>query len=223
MRSLLRLLFSALGWLWLGRRYFGFGRSRTRAARPVAAPEQPVPDEARDEEGFSRREFLAKASVAFTGLVAAAAGLPALGMLFTPVARREQIWHPVGAVDEFEIGETVRVVYRDPDALPWAGPTADNAAWLRRLDEDVFVAFSIYCTHTGCPVAWTAGANLFLCPCHGGVFDREGEVLAGPPEEPLVRLDVRVQEGQVELFALPVPVTGERPRPEGRARRMRQG
>jgi menaquinol-cytochrome c reductase iron-sulfur subunit len=223
MRSLLKLLTSSLGWLWVSRRYTKAPPSSWRGAAPNVESPAPVvvkDSPASDPKGYSRRAFFAKASVAFTGLVAAAASVPALGVILSPVTRRvEHTWHPVGAIDDFEINETVRVIYRDPAAQPWAGPTADSAAWLRRMTERDFVAFSVYCTHTGCPVAWTAGANLFLCPCHGGVFDRDGRVVAGPPEEPLVRLDVRVRDGQVELYSLGVPVTGDRPEGRSRARR----
>jgi len=33
-----------------------------------------------------------------------------------------------------------------------------------------FTAFAVNCTHLACPVNWQAQAQLFLCPCHGGVF-----------------------------------------------------
>ena len=168
----------------------------------------------------SRRQFLAWFGAGLTGVAAMAAGVPVVGALFSPVERREQVWHRVGDLDDFPVNETVKVEFEDPDPLPWAGPSARNAAWVRRLDEEAFTAFSIYCTHTGCPVNFTPGARLFICPCHGGVFDYEGAVVAGPPEEPLIRLDVRVRDEQVELLAAPVPVTGRR---ESRTRRRSAG
>jgi nitrite reductase/ring-hydroxylating ferredoxin subunit len=76
----------------------------------------------------------------------------------------------VGKVDSFKIGETTAVQYEDASPLPWAGVTARSAAWLRRVNADTFIAFSINCTHLGCPVRWLAEANLFMCPCHGGVY-----------------------------------------------------
>jgi menaquinol-cytochrome c reductase iron-sulfur subunit len=157
----------------------------------------------------TRREFLARFGVGLAGLAAVLAGIPLVGAFFSTPARRERFWQAVGAVDNFPIDETIRVEFIDPEAPPWAGPAARSAAWLRRIGEEHFTAFSIYCTHTGCPVSWRAGANLFICPCHGGVFDREGDVVAGPPEEPLVRLDVRVRDQQVEVLYAPVPVTGD--------------
>ena len=49
----------------------------------------------------------------------------------------------------------------------------------------------------GCPVRWLQDAELFMCPCHGGVYYEDGTVAAGPPPKPLVRLRVRVANGQV--------------------------
>ncbi len=163
------------------------------------------------QQKATRRNFLGFVGVGMAGLAATLAGIPIIGALFSTPARSEQIWHVVGEVDDFPVDETVKVEFVDIEAVPWSGPAARNAAWLRRTDEESFIAFSVYCTHVGCPVSWRAGASLFICPCHGGVFDREGEVVAGPPQSPLVRLDVRVQDGDVQILASPVPVTGERP------------
>ncbi len=40
------------------------------------------------------------------------------------------------------------------------------------------------CAHLGCPVRWlinTDGEGEFLCPCHGGIYDINGDYIAGPP------------------------------------------
>ena len=39
------------------------------------------------------------------------------------------------------------------------------------------------CAHLGCPVRWvvTEGEGEFLCPCHGGIYNINGEYVAGPP------------------------------------------
>ena len=76
-------------------------------------------------------------------------------------------------------------MFEDASPLPWAGVTARTAAWLRRDDAEHFTAFTVHCTHLGCPVRWVADAKLFLCPCHGGVYYADGTVSAGPPPKPL--------------------------------------
>lgn len=39
--------------------------------------------------------------------------------------------------------------------------------------------------HLGCPV--TASDTGFICPCHGGSYDKDGKRKAGPPVRPLDR------------------------------------
>jgi menaquinol-cytochrome c reductase iron-sulfur subunit len=157
---------------------------------------------------LSRRSFLTKLSVIVGGLGAALVGVPVVGFLLAPLLRRTpEFWRPVGPIDQFKVGETTLVRFLDPSPLPWAGVTANTAAWLRRENEQQFAAFAVNCTHLGCPVRWLPDAQLFMCPCHGGVFYQDGQVAAGPPPKPLNRYNVRVNAGQVEILAGPVPIT----------------
>jgi menaquinol-cytochrome c reductase iron-sulfur subunit len=154
-----------------------------------------------------RRRFLARLSIALSAAIAAAAGVPVVGFLVSPLLRKApRIWRPVGAVDGFTVGQTVNVVFEDASPLPWAGVTARSAAWLRRDDAERFTAFSVHCTHLGCPVRWVADAQLFLCPCHGGVYYLDGSRAAGPPPKPLPQYPVRVRNGQVEILTSPIPI-----------------
>jgi len=62
-----------------------------------------------------------------------------------------------------------------------------------------FVALSAVCTHLGCVVAWQEQAGEFLCPCHGGRFSSEGQVLGGPPPAPLETLAVELDGDQLKI------------------------
>ncbi len=136
-------------------------------------------------------------------------GVPLVGFVVAPLFRKEAgAWRDVGRLNEFEIGKTVSVSFEDPSPLAWAGVTAHAGAWLRRETETRFIAFSVHCTHLGCPVRWMAEANLFLCPCHGGVYYRDGAVAAGPPPRPLFQFDVRIVDGRVQVKAAPIPIVG---------------
>jgi Rieske Fe-S protein len=74
--------------------------------------------------------------------------------------------------------------------------------WYReRARETVFLlwdgdrqvrALSARCTHLGCQVRWAAEERHFLCPCHGGVYDASGQVLAGPPPRPLDSIEATI-------------------------------
>ena len=146
-------------------------------------------------------------SVATGGIGALIVALPVAGFILAPLFKRTQeVWRSVGKVEAFKVGETTAVQYEDASPLPWAGVTARSAAWLRRVNTDTFIAFSINCTHLGCPVRWLAEANLFMCPCHGGVYYEDGTVAAGPPPVPLRRYPVRVKNGDVEIQTAPIPI-----------------
>jgi len=168
----------------------------------MSTPAEPV-----DGVEAGRRRFLTLLSVALGAAGAALLGVPFVSFMVAPLFERtSRKWRSVGSVDGFSIGATVEVVLRDASPLAWSGTTAETAAWLRRVDEQEFVAFSMNCTHLGCPVRWVPSADLFLCPCHGGVYYADGEVAAGPPPRGLVRYPVRVRGGQVEVLTSPIPI-----------------
>lgn len=154
-----------------------------------------------------RRRFVVRLSLALGGLSSLLIGVPFIGFLVAPLLEPvKTAWRAVGAVDKFTVGSTVNVTFQDPSPLPWAGVSALTGAWLRRETTTQFIAFSVNCTHLGCPVRWVAGAELFLCPCHGGVYYKNGAVAAGPPPYPLQRYPVRINNGQVEILAGPLPL-----------------
>jgi menaquinol-cytochrome c reductase iron-sulfur subunit len=157
---------------------------------------------------FRRREFLTMLSIALSAWGALIIAIPFVGFLVAPWFEKvSQVWRPVGPVGSFTIGTTALVSFPDSSPLPWAGIVAKTAAWLRRDGQDQFTAFSVNCTHLGCPVRWLPDANLFMCPCHGGVYYANGIVAAGPPPRPLPRYPVRVRNGQVEIRTSPIPIT----------------
>lgn len=156
----------------------------------------------------SRRTFLTRLSVALSGLIGAAIALPGVGYVLSPVVGRPpRKWRTVGKLDQYKVGETTLVQFRDSVSTSWSGDTARTGAWLRRTGESEFIAFSVNCRHLGCPVRWVKEAKLFMCPCHGGVYYEDGEVAAGPPPEALARYDVRVVDGNVEIETAPIPLT----------------
>lgn len=159
-------------------------------------------------EEASRRQFLERLSIGLSAAAGAAILVPSAGFSLAPLFRQgPSVWRPVGKASEFKLGETVAVVFQDASPLPWAGVTANTAAWLRREKENEFIAFSINCSHLGCPVRWLKEAGLFMCPCHGGVYYKDGTVAAGPPPRPLTRYEVRIREGAVELLTQPIRVS----------------
>jgi menaquinol-cytochrome c reductase iron-sulfur subunit len=154
-----------------------------------------------------RRDILTGWSLLLGLAASALIAAPVVGFLFAPFLRpRPRVWRSVGLADQFNVGDTVQVIFTNSNPLPWDGFLAQSSAWLRRDGEGLFIAYSINCTHLGCPVRWEPSARLFLCPCHGGVYDKEGHVVAGPPPRALIRYPVRVNNGYVEIQTTPTPL-----------------
>ena len=42
-----------------------------------------------------------------------------------------------------------------------------------------YIALSRVCTHLGCLVNYDQARQIFICPCHNGIYDLEGNVLSG--------------------------------------------
>ena len=57
------------------------------------------------------------------------------------------------------------------------------AVW--RDDSGVLHGVSAACTHMGCSVTWNNADRTWDCPCHGSIFQADGEVIHGPAIQPL--------------------------------------
>lgn len=159
---------------------------------------------------YARETFLTGIIVGFGGIASVVLGIPLVGYFLTPLIKSTpRVWRDVGALSNFVVGKTVEVKYALPPS-PYlsqtAGTTSKAGAWLRRDSSTTFTAFSMYCTHLGCPVHWLPTAQLFLCPCHGSAFYSNGQVAIGPAQIPLVRLPVKLKNGRVLLRTGPIPV-----------------
>lgn len=155
---------------------------------------------------MERRTFfkalLAGGATAVTGLL----GVPAVATVVGPAlgGRAEPDWVPVGPLAEFPVNE-VRLAIVEVRRDDWAEGLRRRAVYVARRAVDDVVVFSRSCTDLGCPVLWDAGSSCFLCPCHGGIFSRDGEPKAGPPDRPLFRYAIRVREGTLEIDLRSVP------------------
>jgi menaquinol-cytochrome c reductase iron-sulfur subunit len=165
-----------------------------------------------NENTLSRRGLFMKMGILFNGLVATALAVPIVRFLLASVTRGRASaylsWVPLGPVSNFPEGETRLATFRNPYVTPTDGKTVDTACWVRRIEGDQFQVFAVNCAHLGCPVRWFQQSGLFMCPCHGGAYYRDGSRASGPPERGLFEYPNKVQDGLVTIQAGELPTTG---------------
>jgi 3-phenylpropionate/trans-cinnamate dioxygenase ferredoxin component len=68
------------------------------------------------------------------------------------------------------------------------------------VDGQLF-AIGDVCTHRGCSISeGTLTGSVAVCPCHGGEYDvKSGEVLGGPPNEPVTSYSVQVSGDEFRI------------------------
>jgi Rieske Fe-S protein len=165
-----------------------------------------------NETLLTRRGLFMKLGILFNGLVGAALAVPVVQFLFSSVTRGREngylSWVPLGRVGDFPNGETRLATFRNPYVMPTDGETADTACWVRHIDGDQFQVFAVNCAHLGCPVRWFPQSGLFMCPCHGGAYYRDGSRASGPPERGLFEYPIKVQDGVITIYAGELPTPG---------------
>jgi menaquinol-cytochrome c reductase iron-sulfur subunit len=150
-----------------------------------------------------RRAVLGGVIKVAIGAVAAAVGVPIVGFILTPLlAAKESHWHEVGALDNFRPSTTVLTIFPLNVQDGWVQATRSTAIYVRRGTQNDFSVFSPKCTHLGCATQWNSNTQQFFCPCHGGVFDAEGKVVAGPVPRALDRYETKVENGRLYVGSL---------------------
>src|SRR5215216_3368087 len=82
-------------------------------------------------------------------------------------------------------------------AIEFRDDYSGERAVLVHLEGGQFVAYSVVCTHQGCPVAYRDGE--LVCPCHGSVFNpaQGGAVVRGPAQKPLQEIEIDIKGDKV--------------------------
>ena len=89
-----------------------------------------------------------------------------------------------GKVNDFKVGEVIYL--------------RKEKTFIQRSEKG-FLAFSAVCPHLRCVVNWNEMLKKFECPCHGAKFNRNGEVLEGPPPRPLDLYKLQIVEEKLVI------------------------
>ena len=60
-----------------------------------------------------------------------------------------------------------------------------------------YTVFSSRCTHLGCTIDSPYQNRRMVCPCHGSVFNPDGEPEKGPATEHLQKLSFKLENGKI--------------------------
>ena len=209
------------GFLWI--------RDATRDVRGRPAPAPPAradEEEELGEEGperYSRSVFLEGATLGIGALIGGIVTVPSLGFAVLP-AFVEQAYDAVdlGPLDNFPEGQWKITKFKSVEDEP--EDVSRRTAYVRNNGvhdgQASFTIISNRCVHLGCPVqpqgltedevteietdsgpvelAATEPSG-FVCPCHGGAYDIEGNRTAGPPVRALDRYAYSIIEGRLVL------------------------
>lgn len=95
----------------------------------------------------------------------------------------------VGKASGMPINQVVNFTYPDASSPCYAIRMGASVPGGVGPNGDI-VAYSSYCTHMGCPVAYDAGTRTFKCGCHFSIFDPEnlGQMVSGQATEDLPRI-----------------------------------
>ncbi len=55
----------------------------------------------------------------------------------------------------------------------------DKRVFIFKKEDGIFCVSAV-CSHLGCTVQWNNEDKSFLCPCHGSIFTKDGQVQKGP-------------------------------------------
>jgi quinol---cytochrome c reductase iron-sulfur subunit, bacillus type len=175
-------------------------------------------------ERFPRSKFLEGATLGLGALIGAIVTLPALGFALIPGFVKQKA-HKVdlGPLSDFEENKWRVVTFiRDPAQ----GEISRRTAFVRNNGllngQPSVTVISNRCAHVGCPVqpggpvflkqektikTHNGDVNItpvlpaagFICPCHGGSYDQEGNRIAGPPVRGLDRYEFDIVDGRLVL------------------------
>ena len=148
------------------------------------------------KDNVSRRDFMKTAIVSIGGLISAAIGLPAVAYVVGPALKQNaDEWIRLGSVGKVEPNNPTLFKTAIETQTGWVNAEEEFSAYVLTANGQDFIAISNICTHLGCRVRWIPEEDGYFCPCHNGVFSKDGNVVSGPPPRPLDRFEVKVEDG----------------------------
>lgn len=149
-----------------------------------------------EDKGMSRRDFMKATVFSVGGLIGAMIGLPAIGYIVGPVLKQGiTTWIRLGPIGKVELDNPTLFKTTVEMQTGWIKSREQISAYVLTENGQDYMVMSNICTHLGCRVRWIDGQQRFYCPCHNGVYAKDGSVISGPPPRPLDRFENKVEDG----------------------------
>jgi menaquinol-cytochrome c reductase iron-sulfur subunit len=186
-----------------------------------AAMPEPEPEPG---ERYPRSVFLEGATLGLGAIIGGIVTVPAIGFAVLPAFTKQHSPEvDLGPISNFPQGQYFIATF---ERNAKAGEISRMSAFIRNNGQPngkpSFTCISNRCAHLGCPVQpggpvfddkkqtvkTTNGevdlipalpAAGFICPCHGGSYDQEGNRIAGPPVRGLDRYEFSIRNGRLIL------------------------
>jgi Rieske Fe-S protein len=144
-----------------------------------------------------RRNFFIKVITGVHALMGATlASILGAAALAPSFRRRDESWLHAAALDAVRENEPLAVTLRVARQDGYSQVVDRTVVYLVRQGGEV-KALQSTCTHLGCRTSYDKPNKRIVCPCHGGVYDLQGNVVEGPPPAPLPSIPTRVDGDQV--------------------------
>jgi len=144
-----------------------------------------------NSEKITRRDFLRRSAGTAAVLGGISAGISACIPSTAPTIKADLRGNTI--LFDANIPELANV----GDGVKLDNPALEYPILFIKKSDSSFLALSTECTHLGCQVRMQK--NLLRCPCHGSVYDLDGNVLSGPAEKSLEVHPVRMNGTKAEI------------------------
>ena len=218
------VLFVIFGALWARDVASGHGAPRVDEGAAGAEAHAEEEEETAAGERYPRNVFLEIATISIGALIGLIVAVPVLAMsVLDGFLKQHQKKVDLGPLENFPEGQYMVATFQQD---PAKGAISRRTAFIRNNGQlngqPSFTCISNRCVHLGCPVqpggptfdakeqnvkthngevALTPSlpAAGFICPCHGGSYDQEGNRIAGPPTRALNRYEFSIVDGRLVL------------------------
>ena len=151
---------------------------------------------------IDRATFIRGAGVAVLGAAVAVtlgsvAAITTVGPTESAAAEK---WVPVGRIADLPQRKVTTVLLNYETRSGIYSQTVSKPVIVSRLSDEI-ICYKTSCPHLGCTVHFENQSDQFRCACHGGTFDRGGNVIAGPPPRALDRYQHKIEGDQLLVLA----------------------